>query len=104
MQPSVLVRLLIDVDTIPTESNPQGLLSGTQRALLLEALIKSRSLFQAELRSVLGVKLDVKFSTHIGLPGLPDLDIGNGDVTSGVTFDARNPRTTGLCGSKPTRR
>ena len=104
MKASVLVRLLIDVDTIPTESNQLALLSAGQRALLLEALIKSRSLFQAELRSVLGGKLDVKFSTHIGLPGLPDLDVGNGDVTIGAMSDVRSTFGSDRSSSKPIRR
>lgn len=87
------VRLSIDVDTTQTASSPLGTLSGAQRALLLEALIKSRSQFQIELQSVLGVKFDVKFCTHIGLPGLPDLNVGAGDVTFGAMSDVRrSPR------------
>lgn len=85
MKTSVLVRLSIDVDSTQTVSSPLVGLSGAQRALLLEALIKSRSQFQIELRSVLGAKFDVKLCTHIGLPGLPDLNVGDGDVTFGAT-------------------
>lgn len=84
MKTSVLVRLSIDVDTTQIVSSPLDRLSGAQRALLLEALIKSRSQFQIELRSVLAGKLDVKLCTHIGLPGLPELQVGDGDVTFGA--------------------
>lgn len=84
MKTSVLVRLSIDVDTTQIVSSPLERLSGAQRALLLEAVIKSRSQFQLELRSVLGGKFDVKLCTLITLPGLPELNVGDGDVTFGA--------------------
>ncbi len=84
MKTGIHVRLSIDVDTTQIASSPLDRLSGAQRALLLEALIKSRSQFQIELRSVLAGKFDVKLSTHIGLPGLPELVVGDGDVTFGA--------------------
>lgn len=85
MKQSIHVRLSIDADIIPTELNQQARLSGGQRALLLEALIKSRSQFLIELQSALAGKYAVKYSMRLGLPGLPDIHVDAGDVTSGVT-------------------
>lgn len=85
MKQSIHVALSIDVTIIRKELNQQDRLSGGQRALLLEALIRSRSQFLTELQSALAEKYDVKYSMRIGLPGLPDLHVSPGDVTFGAT-------------------